>query len=197
MDMTKTAGALAGLILCFAWGGRAADAPFPINVDLKGEAERGTVALAVPKGAEAASDRYFRLAEKTHPVLLSHGFAAVPDQPEEAPSDDDPLGELDPGVVESDSIQRLDKDVEYAVRASGDRRSFVLMIVNRGTADKTASVELKKGKMREPVYRRVYSEDGGTNWTTMAWQPPRGSDVYPWTVDVPSNTVQTVTITVK
>lgn len=196
MDMTKTAGALAGLILSLAWASRAADAPFPIGVDLKGDPERGTVALAVPKGAEAAADRYFRLAEQKHPVLLSHGFAAVPDRAKE-PSDDDPLGELDAGLVAADSIQRLDKDVEYVVRASGDRRSFVLMIVNRGKEDKTASVELKRGKMREPVYRRVYSEDGGKTWTTMAWQPPRSSDVYPWTVEVPANTVQTVTITVK
>lgn len=196
MDTTKTSGALAALLLCLAGPCLAADAPFPIGVDLKGDALTEAVALAVPKGAEAASDRYFRLAEKTHPVLLAHGFAAVPDE-EKEPSDDDPLGELDPGLVEADSIQRLDKDVEFVVRASGDRRSFVLMIVNRGAENKTASVELKRGKMREPVYRRVYSEDGGKTWTTMAWQPPRSSDVYPWTVEVPANTVQTVTITVK
>lgn len=196
MDKMMNRGALAGLFLCLVWTRLAADEPFPIGVDLKGDVLSGSVSLEVPKGAETASDRYFRLAEKTHPALLEHSFAAVPDQAKEA-SDDDPLGELDPGLVEADSIQRLDKDVEYVVRASGDRRSFVLMIVNRGKENKTASVELKRGKMREPVYRRVYSEDGGKTWTTMAWQPPRGSDVYPWTVDVPSNTVQTVTITVK
>ena len=73
----------------------------------------------------------------------------------------------------------------------------MLVVVNRGKSDLTAEIELKRGKMREPVYRRVYSEDGGKTWTTMAWQPPRASDLYPWTVEVPANTVQTVTITVK
>ena len=74
---------------------------------------------------------------------------------------------------------------------------MVLMIVNRKKENMTAHVELRRGSMREPVYRRVYSEDGGKTWTTAAWQPPRESALYPWTLDVPANTIQTVTINLK
>ena len=42
-----------------------------------------------------------------------------------------------------------------------------------------------------------YSEDGGKTWTTAAWQPPRAPDVYPWTVEVPANSAETVTICLK
>jgi len=170
--------------------------PFKVKVDVRDNPEKGQVSLSVPKGSEKASARYFRLAEKTHPLLLSHGFAAMPEKPR-ADISDDPLEDLDAGVVADDAIQKLDKDVEYVVRASNGRNSFVLMVVNRKNEDMTAEIELVRGRMYEPVYRRVYSEDGGKSWTTAAWQPPRASDLYPWTIDVPANTVQTVTICLR
>ena len=110
---------------------------------------------------------------------------------------EDMLEDLDMGPVSADVIQKVDKDVDYAVRANKARNSFVLMIVNRKKENLTAEVELKRGKMLEPVYRQVYSEDGGKTWTTAAWQPPRAADVYPWTLEVPSNSVETVTIYLK
>ena len=169
---------------------------FKVNVDLNETAETNEVHLAVQKGAEKAAERYFRFAERTHPLVLSHSFAAKPEKAK-VDIDDDPLEDLDGGIVAADAIQKFDKEVEYVVRATKSRKSFVLMVVNRKNENLKAEIELKRGKMREPVYRRVYSEDGGKTWTTMAWQPPRASDLYPWTIDVPSNTVQTVTIIIK
>ena len=169
---------------------------FKVNVDLNETAETNEVHLAVQKGAEKAAERYFRFAERTHPLVLSHSFAAKPEKAK-VDIDDDPLEDLDGGIVAADEIQRFDKEVEYVVRATKSRKSFVLMVVNRKNENLKAEIELKRGKMREPVYRRVYSEDGGKTWTTMAWQPPRASVLYPWTIDVPSNTVQTVTIIIK
>lgn len=158
-----------------AWGASAASAySFKIKVDLSEDPEKGEVSLDVPRGAKKAAERYFRLAETTHPDLLSHGFAVMPNQP-----------------------KAVDKDVEYVVRRAKDRKSFVLMVVNRKNENLTAEVELGNGKMREPVYRRVYSPDGGKSWTTIAWQPPRSADLCPWTVEVPAKTVQTVTISVR
>lgn len=169
---------------------------FKVNVDLSERPEpKDPPKLSVPKGAEKASERYFRFAEKTHPVVLKHGFAAKPEKAKEAV--DDPLGDLEPSLVSIDSIQRVDKDVEYIVRSTNGRKSFVLMVVNRKNENMTAEIELKRGKMLEPVYRQVYSEDGGKTWTTAAWQPPRAADVYPWTLEVPSNSVETVTIYLK
>ena len=169
---------------------------FKVKVDLAESADTNQTRLAVMKGAEKASERYFRLAEKTHPDVIVRGFAAKPEQ-KKSVLDEDPMDAFDTDIVDDDAIQRFDKDIEYIVRATQGRNSFVLVVVNRGKSDLTAEIELKRGKMREPVYRRVYSEDGGKTWTTMAWQPPRASDLYPWTVEVPANTVQTVTITVK
>ena len=169
---------------------------FKVKVDLAENADTNQTRLAVMKGAEKASERYFRLSAKTHPDVLVRSFAAKPEQ-KKSVLDEDGMDDLGADIVAADAIQKLDKNVEYVVRAAKGRKSFVLEVVNRGKEDMTAEIELKRGKMREPVYRRVYSEDGGKTWTTMAWQPPRASDLYPWTVEVPANTVQTVTITVK
>lgn len=171
---------------------------FKIKVDLADRPEPGASAPSrFPKGAEKASERYFRFAEKTHPVLLSSGHAALLGQQKKAVVDEDMLDDLDMGPVAADAIQKVDKDVDYAVRANSERKSFVLMIVNRKKEDLTAEVDLKSGRMLEPVYRQVYSEDGGKTWTTAAWQPPRAPDVYPWTVEVPANSAETVTICLK
>lgn len=99
---------------------------FKIKVDLASQPEKQPVQLTVPKGAEKASARYFRLAEKTHPDLLAHGFAAPPGQAT-FKRDDDPLDDLAGGLVDDDAILTFDKDVEYVIRAAG-RRSFVLMV---------------------------------------------------------------------
>lgn len=171
---------------------------FKIKVDLADRPEPGASAPSrIPKGAEKASERYFRFAEKTHPVLLSSGHAALLGQQKKADIEEDMLDDLDMGPVAEDEIQKVDKDVDYAVRANSERKSFVLMIVNRKKEDLTAEVDLKSGRMLEPVYRQVYSEDGGKTWTTAAWQPPRAPDVYPWTVEVPANSAETVTICLK
>jgi hypothetical protein len=166
-----------------------------VDLDLKGEVEE--VALKLPKGSEKAAERYFRLAKVTHPHYLDHAYAALATKQVKAEVDDDPLGDLDETGVEGDAIQVVDKDVEYAIRTDKSRKSYVLIIVNRKNESFTGNIELVRGKMYEPVYRRVYSEDGGKSWTTAAWQPPRASDVYPWTVEVPANTVQTITIILR
>jgi hypothetical protein len=169
---------------------------FKVKVDIGEVAETNAVKMAIPKGSEKPVNRYFRFAERTHPLVLTHGFAALPDQGG-SEFEEDPLESLDDGTFDTDAIQKVDKDVEYVIRANGSRSSFVLMIINRKKENLTAEIELKRGRMFEPVYRRVYSEDGGKTWTTMAWQPPRAADLYPWPIEVPANTIQTVTIILR
>lgn len=176
---------------------------FRIAVDLGKKTESGSVSLKVPKGAEKASERYFQLAEKTHPDLLAYGYAmrvkpAVRArlQKKASAGAGTAKGSAEETVVDEKDLV-ADKNVEYAVRVSKGLKSFVLMMVNRTKDPLTAEIEFANGRMRAPVYRRVYSENGGKSWTTAAWQPPRDSDVRPWTVEVPANTVQTVTITYK
>ena len=194
----KQISGLAIVFACVVLASTSGADSFKIKVDLADRPEPGASAPSrFPKGAEKASERYFRFAEKTHPVLLSSGHAALLGQQKKADIEEDMLDDLDMGPVAEDAIQKVDKDVDYAVRANSERKSFVLMIVNRKKEDLTAEVDLKSGRMLEPVYRQVYSEDGGKTWTTAAWQPPRAPDVYPWTVEVPANSAETVTICLK
>ena len=59
-----------------AWGACSASAySFKVKVDPRDPPEKKEVSLAAPKGAEAAAARYFKLAERTHPLLLSRGGA--------------------------------------------------------------------------------------------------------------------------
>lgn len=176
---------------------------FRIAVDLAGKGDAKTVALKVPKGAEKASERYFQLAEKTHPDLLACGYAMrvkpamrAKLQKKASAGVATAKGSAEKTVVDEKDLV-ADKKVEYAIRAAKGRKSFVLMMVNRTKDPLTAEIALANGQMRAPVYRRVYSENGGKSWTTAAWQPPRNPDVRPWTIELPANTVQTVTITVK
>lgn len=187
---------LFALIACSVLANSASAFTFKVKVDLEETPSKEPVNLEVPKGAEKAAGRYFRLAEKTHPLLIAHEFAAPTGQAT-FQRGDDPLDGLGGGLIDDDAILSVDKDVEYVIRTNGGHGSFVLMIVNRKDEDLTAEIELRLGKMFEPVYRRVYSEDGGKSWTTAAWQPPRASALYPWTIDVPANTVQTVTICLR
>lgn len=182
--------------LAVCWASMARAWTFKVKVDLQASPEKESVALAVPKGAEKASERYLKFAERTHPDVLAHAYAALPNQAK-MEKEEGTLDDLDFGLVEDDAIQTVDKDVEYIVRSNKGRNSFVLVIVNRKNENLTAEVELRIGKMYEPVYRRVYSEDGGKTWTTAAWQPPRESALYPWPIDVPANMVQTVTICLR
>ena len=58
--------------------------PFQIKVDLNVVPESGAPVMKVPAGAKAAVDRYFRFAERTHPLVLTHSYAARPDKKNKA-----------------------------------------------------------------------------------------------------------------
>ena len=82
--MKKTVGfTMAAALIALAWPVLADS--FKIKVDLADRPEPGASAPSrFPKGAEKASERYFRFAEKTHPVLLSSGHAALLGQQKKA-----------------------------------------------------------------------------------------------------------------
>lgn len=168
---------------------------FKVKVDPRDPPEKEEVSLAVPKGAEAASARYFKLAERTHPLLLAHG-AAVRQEEKKGPSAD-LMSDLEENPVEDDAVIVGDKDVEYVVRADARRTSIVLEFVNRKDEPMTAALELVVKKPMPPVYRRVHRTADGKGWTTTAWQPPRDSALYPWTVELAPNSVETVTIGIR
>ena len=168
---------------------------FKVKVDPRDPPEKEEVSLAVPKGAEAASARYFKLAERTHPLLLAHG-AAVRQEEKKGPSAD-LMSDLEENPVEDDAVIVGDKDVEYVVRADARRTSIVLEFVNRKDEPMTAALELVVKKPMPPVYRRVHRTADVKGWTTTAWQPPRDSALYPWTVELAPNSVETVTIGIR
>ena len=165
---------------------------FKVKVDPRDPPEKEEVSLAVPKGAEAASSRYFKLAKGTHPILLAHG-SAVRQEEKNGPSED-LMSDSEEAAVEDDAVAVGDKDVEYVVRTDARRASIVLEFVNRKDEPMTAALELVVKKPMPPVYRRVHRTADGKGWTTTAWQPPRESALYPWTVELAPNSVETVTI---
>ena len=165
---------------------------FKVKVDPRDPPEKEEVSLVAPKGAEAASARYFKLAERTHPLLLAHGTAVRQDEKKKGPSED-LMSDLGESGVEDDAVVVGDKDVEYVVRTDARRSSIVLEFVNRKDEPMTAALELVVKKPMPPVYRRVHRTADGKGWTTTAWQPPRESALYPWTVELAPNSVETVT----
>ena len=169
---------------------------FKVKVDPRDPPEKEEVSLAVPKGAEAASARYFKLAERTHPILLAHGSAVRQDERKKGPSED-LMADSEEAAVEDDAVAVGDKDVEYVVRTDARRSSIVLEFVNRKDEPMTAALELVVKKPMPPVYRRVHRTADGKGWTTTAWQPPRESALYPWTVELAPNSVETVTIGIR
>ena len=169
---------------------------FKVKVDPRDPPEKEEVSLVAPKGAEAASARYFKLAERTHPLLLAHGTAVRQDEKKKGPSED-LMSDLGESGVEDDAVVVGDKDVEYVVRTDARRSSIVLEFVNRKDEPMTAALELVTKKPMPPVYRRVHRTADGKGWTTTAWQPPRDSALYPWTVELAPNSVETVTIGIR
>ena len=169
---------------------------FKVKVDPRDPPEKEEVSLVAPKGAEAAAARYFKLAERTHPLLLAHGTAVRQDEKKKGPSED-LMSDLGESGVEDDAVVVGDKDVEYVVRTDARRSSIVLEFVNRKDEPMTAALELVTKKPMPPVYRRVHRTADGMGWTTTAWQPPRESALYPWTVELAPNSVETVTIGIR
>ena len=169
---------------------------FKVKVDLRDQPENEEVSLAVPKGAEAAASRYFKLAERTHPLLLAHGAAVRQEEKKKGPSAD-LMSDLEETAVEDDAVTVGDKDVEYIVRTDARRTSIVLEFVNRKDEPMTAALELVTKKPMPPVCRRVHRTADGKGWTTTAWQPPRDSSLYPWTIELAPNSVETVTIGIR
>ena len=166
-----------------------------IEVDPDGCPQKGKVELKIPQGAKKAAERYFRQAEKGHRTRLAHGFAVK--KPAEAAVKGPSLGDAS-STADLDLIE-YDKDVEYVVLATsvltrGKNDSFVIEMVNRGKEAKSVEVLIARRRQLPPVYRRVFSPDGGKTWDTIAWEPPQSPDRYPWTVELSPNTVQTVTI---
>ena len=179
-----------------AWGACSASAySFKVKVDPCDPPEKKEVSLVVPKGTEAAAARYFTLAERTHPLLLSHG-TAVRQEEKKGPTED-LMSDSEETGIEDDAIAVGDNDVEYVVRTDARRTSIVLEFVNRKDEPMTAALELVAKKPLPPVYRRVHRTADGKGWTTTAWQPPRDSSLYPWTVELAPNSVETVTIGIR
>lgn len=168
--MTRTGKLLAATLLLLC--GAASAANFTIKIDPREKPLAKAPSLDVPKGARAAADRYFKMTEKGHTVVL--GSVATDEDGAE--------------------LLELDKGVAYAVRATKQLNSFVLMMVNAGKEPKTVAVEIAGKRLLPPIYRRVFSADGGKTWDTIAWEPPQSPDLCPWTVELSPFTVQTVTI---
>ena len=79
-----------------------------------------------------------------------------------------------------------------------------LVFITQNKSDESVSLPFAvNGRMPlAPTYRRVYSEDQGKNWTSMAFEPPHSSSGpmneqamrSPCSIEIPPRSYQTVTI---
>lgn len=104
----------------------------------------------------------------------------------------------------TDVIAReVSEDIEWEARAfrpkrQGRKDDLALVTVNRGKETVRLDIVFEGGlKPLPPVYRRVFSTDGGKTWDSEAFQPPQHSLLVPWTVELPPNSVQLLTIWFK
>ena len=150
-------------------------AAFRVELDLTQNAKLAPLSVTVPAPARKVFKRYEQLVESSNPVLVGRGF------------------------VPSVKGKGEDKTVEWIASANAKRNSLVLQTANFSKTDRTIELSLAESdrRMLSPVYRRVYFDEKEKSWKRMAWETPRNSDVRPWTVEVPANTVQTVLIRLK
>ena len=150
-------------------------AAFRVELDLARDAKLAPLTVAVPGSARKVFKRYEQLAANANPLQVGRGFAPAMKGKGE------------------------DKSVEWVASVNAKRNSLVLQTANFSKADRTIELSLANSdrRMLSPVYRRVLFDAKEGAWKRMAWETPRNSDVRPWTVDVPANTVQTVLIRLK
>lgn len=106
----------------------------------------------------------------------------------------------------------------YVLRSGGEKtKGFVWSVAKNARGDALVFTTLNtggeavaltfgvEGKVPlTPTYRRVYSEDAGKTWKTMAFEPPHASVTgcpqkmpKPYAVEVPPHTCQTATVRLK
>ena len=148
---------------------------FRVELDLSRDAKFTSLTAAVPAPARKIFKRYEQLAAGANPLQVGRGFAPAKKGKGE------------------------DKSVEWIASVNAKRNSLVLQTANFSKEDRTIELSLANSdrRMLSPVYRRVLLDEKEGVWKRMAWETPRNSDVRPWTVDVPANTVQTVLIRLK
>ena len=156
--------------------GKAADqTTFKVEINLgkKGNAVKRTV--QVPAGAKKLFKRYDDLSMQLNPLMISRGLAPTLDGKGE------------------------DKDVEWIAAVNPQHNSLVFITANNSKTDRTIELSLTgtDGKPLSPMYRRVLCDPVSGVWRRMAWELPRNPDLRPWTIDIPKNTAQTVTIRIK
>ena len=151
------------------------ESSFPVEIDLKKESKLASLTVKVPGEARKVFKRYEQLVPAAAPLEVGRGFA--------------------PAL----KGKGVDKSVEWVASANAKRNALVLQTANFSKQDRTIELSLRDSdrRMLSPVYRRVLPDAQKGGWRRMAWETPRNSDVRPWTVEVPANTVQTVLIRLK
>lgn len=93
------------------------------------------------------------------------------------------------------------KDFSWTV-CKDERNSAVVFVThNRSDSAVTLTFSVSEKTPLFPTYRRVFSEDGGKSWETIAFEPPHGSITgcpqplpRPFAIEVPPHSYQTATV---
>lgn len=162
---------MSGLVLSSALAdGIAFD--FKITIDPAETPLEAAQKLTLPNGAEKAFERYSAMAERGHMVVLEPKLTDV----------------------DGNALLASTKGVSLTVRATKQLNSYVLLMANVSTKTNIVAVDIVGLRKLAPIYRRVYRPDGTDAWDTLAWEPPQSPDRPVWTIELPPQTAQTVTI---
>lgn len=94
------------------------------------------------------------------------------------------------------------KGVVWFVCKNAKEDALVFITQNKSDESVSLSFAVNGRVPLAPTYRRVYSEDQGKNWTSMAFEPPHSSSGpmngqamrSPYSIEIPPRSYQTVTI---
>ena len=148
---------------------------FRVEIDLSRKAKEGRHKVPTPPGAKKLLQRYLNVLAWTNPLINSRGNAPRID------------GKGD------------DKDVTWVAAVTVWDNSLALVTSNLSKTDRTLELVIKDEfhVPLAPVYRRVWQNPASGQWERLAWETPRATDLRPYTVELPANTVQTVLIRLR
>jgi len=99
-----------------------------------------------------------------------------------------------------------DKEKDLVWYLCKDPKDHLLVFVTHNNTDEEKSIVFRVGTKNPltPIFRRVYSKDGGKTWKRIAYEPPHSSVSScpqtmpePYTIVIPPRTYQTATVRLK
>lgn len=99
-----------------------------------------------------------------------------------------------------------DKEKNLVWYLCKDPKDHLLVFITHNNTDETKTIVFRVGTKNPltPIFRRVYSDNGGKTWKRIAYEPPHSSVSScpqtmpePYTIEIPPYSFQTATVRLK